>query len=217
MHLPRRHWGAIWTISAVPPWLPPKLLSTSQQPAFTFEGCSSWISSYFNKEIRLIRHSFAWAIAQFRRLRRQHSSVEIHAFQNDVYGVGHYADLKGATIIFKHGCESVNLEGNTYKSRMHGTHSAVTTIAVIQEKVTDVGSVRVVSGLPIGRTETFSSFYEARAHEWSPTLRNMQDILIDHRHALNQLFKYCIDNKTTRLVRVIIRSLVEKFAAMHDR
>ena len=152
-----------------------------------------------------------------KRLCRQHSSVEIHAFQNDVYGVGHYADLKGAMIIFKHGCESVNLEGNTYKSRMHGTHSAVTTIAVIQEKVTDVGSVRVVSGSPIGRTETFSSFYEARAHEWSPTLRNMQDILIDHRHAVNQLLTYCIGSKTTRLVRVIIRSLVEKFAAMHDR
>ena len=100
---------------------------------------------------------------------------------------------------------------------MHGTHSVVTTIAIIEEKVTDVGSMRVVSGLPIGRTETFSSFYEVRAHEWSPKLRNMQDVLIDHRHAVNQLLTYCIDSKTTRLDRVIIRSLVKKFAAVHDR
>jgi hypothetical protein len=73
------------------------------------------------------------------------------------------------------------------------------------------------SRLPIGRTDTFSSFYEARAHEWSPTLQKMQDILIEHRHAESQLLTYCIGSKTTRLVRVIIRSLVEKFAAMHDR
>jgi hypothetical protein len=152
-----------------------------------------------------------------KRLCRQHSSVEIHALQNDVYVVGYYADLKPAMMIFKHRCESVNLEGNMYKSRMHGTHSAVTTTAVIQEEVTDVGSVRVLSGSPIGRTETLNSFYEARAHERSPTLRNFKDILINHQHAVNYLLTYCIGSETTHLVRITIRSLVEKFAAVHGR